>query len=103
MWLTAAILAELTRSGYLRKSFQAPALLFTALEPIGRDTGRFSAGAPAILWLQDTVIGNLREGAERLARGRAYISVVSDHGYVKTGAPCNLFPWASGANFVDGP
>jgi len=30
-----------------------------------------------------TVIGNLREVAERLAPGRACISVVSDHGFVK--------------------
>jgi len=29
------------------------------------------------------VIGNLREVAKRLARGRACISVVSDHGIVK--------------------
>ena len=94
---------ERTHSEYSRKSCQEPALLFTALEPIGRDTSRFSAGALAILRLRDTVIGNLREGAERLARGRACISVVSDHGFMETGAPGNLFPWASDANFVDGP
>jgi len=29
------------------------------------------------------VIGNLREVAKRLAPGRACISVVSDHGFVK--------------------
>jgi hypothetical protein len=36
-------------------------------------------------WLQreKTVIGNLREDAKRLAPGRACISVVSDHGFVK--------------------
>ena len=36
-------------------------------------------------WLQGekTVIGNLRESAKRLAPGRACISVVSDHGFVK--------------------
>ena len=36
-------------------------------------------------WLQGekTVIGNLREGAKRLAPGRACISVVSDHGVVE--------------------
>jgi homoserine O-acetyltransferase/O-succinyltransferase len=39
----------------------------------------------------ETVIGNLREVAERLAPGRACISVVSDHGLVKTGAPWHLF------------
>jgi len=43
---------------------------------------------------ENTVIGNLREVAERLAPGRACISVVSDHGIAKTGAPANLFPEA---------
>ena len=79
-------------SWILEKKFpRGPALHFTALEPIGHDTG------------EGTVIGNLREVSERLAPGRACISVVSDHGFMKTGAPGNLFPWASGANFVDGP
>jgi hypothetical protein len=31
---------------------------------------------------RETVIGNLREVAKRLAPGRACISVVSDHGFV---------------------
>ncbi|HXN95192.1 MAG TPA: hypothetical protein VN879_11845 [Candidatus Acidoferrales bacterium] len=90
-------------SWILEKKFpKGPALHFTALEPIGHDTGCLRAEAPAIL-RQGTVIGNLREVAERLAPGRACISVVSDHGFMKTGAPGNLFPWASGANFIDGP
>src|SRR5258708_36899348 len=41
---------------------------------------------------EKTVIGNLREVAERLAPGRACLSVVSDHGSTKTGALLNLFP-----------
>src|ERR1700674_195206 len=53
-----------------------------------------SPSAPALASLErlGTVIGNLREVAERLAPGRACISVVSDHGFVKTGAPLHLFP-----------
>ena len=42
-----------------------------------------------------TVAGDLREVAERLAPGRACISVVSDHGFAKTGAAPNLFPRGS--------
>src|SRR5713226_4941817 len=41
---------------------------------------------------EKTVIGNLREVAERLAPGRACIPVVPDHGSAKTGASLNLFP-----------
>ncbi len=40
---------------------------------------------------EKTVIGNLREVAERLAPGRACISVVSDHGFAKTVVSLNLF------------
>jgi hypothetical protein len=64
-------------------------LHFTALVHIGNDTSPFSAGAAAILEPLHTVIGNLREVAERLAPGRACISVVSDHGFAKTGPPLN--------------
>ncbi|MCU1315935.1 MAG: hypothetical protein JWN63_1257, partial [Candidatus Acidoferrum typicum] len=66
----------------------ALALPFTALDPIGHDNGRFRAGALAILERQDTVTGNLREVAERLAPGRACLS----DGFVRPGAPLNLFP-----------
>ena len=76
----------------LEKKFPgALTLHFTALGLIGRKTGPFSAEAPAMPERWDTVIGNLREGVERLAPGRACISVVSDHGFVKTGAPSHLF------------
>jgi hypothetical protein len=46
---------------------------------------------------ENTVIGNLREVAERLAPGRACISVVPDHGFAKTAASLNLFPDVGGA------
>src|SRR5258708_1723089 len=41
---------------------------------------------------EKTVIGDLREVAERLAAGRACIPVVPDHGFAKTGGLLNLFP-----------
>jgi predicted AlkP superfamily phosphohydrolase/phosphomutase len=40
----------------------------------------------------DDVIGKVWETAERLATGRAYVAVVSDHGFAKTEAQLNLFP-----------
>jgi predicted AlkP superfamily pyrophosphatase or phosphodiesterase len=63
-----------------------------ALDHIEHDTGPFSAEAVAILERLDTAIGSIRETAERLAPGRAYIAVVSDHGFAKTDAQLDLFP-----------
>ncbi len=67
-------------------------LHLTALDHVEHDTGPFSAEAIAVLERLDTVIGNLREVAERLAPGRALLAVVSDHGFAKTDAQLNLFP-----------
>jgi predicted AlkP superfamily pyrophosphatase or phosphodiesterase len=72
-----------------------PALLMLhliALDHIEHDTGIFSPEDMAILERLDTVIGNVRESAELIAPGRAYIAVVSDHGFAKTDAQLNLFP-----------
>ena len=49
------------------------------------------AGHGVVTRQEKTVIGNLREVAKRLALGRACISVVSDHGFVKTGSSLDLF------------
>jgi predicted AlkP superfamily pyrophosphatase or phosphodiesterase len=67
-------------------------LHLTALDHIEHDTGPFSPEAIAVLERLDTIIGNLREVAERLAPGRALLAVVSDHGFAKTDAQLNLFP-----------
>jgi predicted AlkP superfamily pyrophosphatase or phosphodiesterase len=72
-----------------------PALLtlhLTALDHVEHKTGPFSPEAIAILERLDAVIGNLRETAERLAPGRVFIAVVSDHGFAKTDKQLNLFP-----------
>jgi predicted AlkP superfamily pyrophosphatase or phosphodiesterase len=72
-----------------------PALLtlhLIALDHIEHDTGAFSPEAIAILERIDAAIGNVRETAEHLAPGRAYIAVVSDHGFAKTDTQLNLFP-----------
>jgi predicted AlkP superfamily pyrophosphatase or phosphodiesterase len=63
-----------------------------ALDHIEHETGPFSAEAVAVLESLDAVIGSVRETAERLARRRAYVAVVSDHGFAKTEAELNLFP-----------
>jgi len=72
-----------------------PALLtlhLIALDHIEHDTGPFSPEAIAILERMDAAIGSLRRTAERLAPGRAYIAVVSDHGFAKADTQLNLFP-----------
>ena len=72
-----------------------PALLtlhLSALDHMQHETGPFSPEAVAILEDIDAVVGKIRETAERLSPGRAYIAIVSDHGFVKTNAQLNLFP-----------
>ncbi len=72
-----------------------PALLtlhLLALDHMEHETGPFSSESIAVLEKLDAVIGRIRETAERLAPGRAFIAVVSDHGFAKTGAQLNLFP-----------
>ncbi len=39
----------------------------------------------------DAVIGKLRETAERLAPGRAWVAIVSDHGFARADTQLNLF------------
>ena len=40
----------------------------------------------------DTVVGTLRDPAERLAPGGADVAIVSDHGFARTDAQLNLYP-----------
>ena len=61
-----------------------------ALDHIQHETGPFSPESIAVLERLDAVVGKLRETAERLAPGRAWIAVVSDHGFAKTDAQLNL-------------
>src|SRR5580704_2238609 len=63
-----------------------------ALDHIEHETAPFSPEAVAVLEGLDAVIRNVREAAERLAPGRAYVSVVSDHGFARTEAQLDLFP-----------
>ena len=72
-----------------------PALLtlhLSSLDHIEHDTGPFSPESIATLEVIDGVIGRIREVAEKLAPGRAYVAVVSDHGFVRTDAVLDVVP-----------
>ena len=72
-----------------------PSLLtlhLAALDHVEHETGPFSPESIAMLERLDAIIGSLRAVAERLAPGRAFVAVVSDHGFVQTSAQLNLFP-----------
>lgn len=67
-------------------------LHLSSLDHIEHETGPFSPEDIAVLESIDATIGKIRATAETLAPGRAYIAVVSDHGFVRTDAQLNLFP-----------
>ena len=63
----------------------------TALDHIEHDTGPFSEESIAVLERLDAVIAKVREEAEKIAPGRAFVAVVSDHGFVNYDQQLNLF------------
>jgi predicted AlkP superfamily pyrophosphatase or phosphodiesterase len=72
-----------------------PSLLtlhLSSLDHIEHQTGPFSPEDVAVLESIDATIGRIRATAEKLAPGRVYLAVVSDHGFVRTDAQLNLFP-----------
>jgi predicted AlkP superfamily pyrophosphatase or phosphodiesterase len=72
-----------------------PSLLtlhLSALDHIEHETGPFSPESIAVLETIDATIGSIRATAERLAPGRTYVAVVSDHGFVRADGQLNLFP-----------
>jgi len=54
------------------------------------DSGPFSREAVAALERIDVLVGGLRRAAEKAAPGRAYLAVVSDHGFAKVDWQLNL-------------
>jgi predicted AlkP superfamily pyrophosphatase or phosphodiesterase len=62
-----------------------------ALDHIEHETSPFSPEASATLEELDGVIAGVRDTAEKLAPGRAYLAVVSDHGFAKTENQLDLF------------
>ena len=67
-------------------------LHLTALDHTEHETGVFSKEATAILERLDGVIGDVRAAAEKIAPGRAFVAVVSDHGFTNYDQQLNLFP-----------
>src|ERR1700719_2141223 len=95
--IDSSVEADERRSRYAQWILEKkrPALLtlhLIALDHIEHDTGPFSPEAIAILERLDAAIGNVRQTAEQLAPGRAYMAVVSDHVFAKIDAQLNLFP-----------
>jgi predicted AlkP superfamily pyrophosphatase or phosphodiesterase len=80
-----------------------PSLLtlhLSSLDHIEHQTGPFSPEDIAVLESIDATIGRIRATAEKLAPGRVYVAVVSDHGFVRTDAQLNLFPLFSEAKLI---
>ena len=67
-------------------------LHLSSLDHIEHETGPFSPESIGVLESIDATIGKIRATAEQLAPGRAYVAVVSDHGFVRTESQLNLFP-----------
>jgi predicted AlkP superfamily pyrophosphatase or phosphodiesterase len=80
-----------------------PSLLtlhLSSLDHIEHQTGPFSPEDIAVLESIDATIGRIRATAEKLAPGRVFLAVVSDHGFVRTDAQLNLFPLFSEVKLI---
>jgi predicted AlkP superfamily pyrophosphatase or phosphodiesterase len=75
-------------------------LHLSALDHIEHETGPFSPESIAVLETIDGAIGRIRATAEKIAPGRAYIAVVSDHGFVRADSILNLFPLFRDARLI---
>ncbi|HYB70070.1 MAG TPA: ectonucleotide pyrophosphatase/phosphodiesterase [Candidatus Bathyarchaeia archaeon] len=62
-----------------------------ALDHVEHETGPFSPESIAVLERLDAAVGMLRQTAETLAPGRAYVAIVSDHGFTRTTQQLDLF------------
>jgi predicted AlkP superfamily pyrophosphatase or phosphodiesterase len=80
----AARLLEKKRPGLLT-------LHLIALDHTQHETRPFSPETFAVLERLDNVVAKLRETAERLAPGRAFVAIVSDHGFARVDTSLNLF------------
>ncbi len=72
-----------------------PALLtlhLLALDETEHETGPFSPEAIVVIERLDEVIGAVRAAAEKVAPGRAFVCVASDHGFVNFDQQFNPFP-----------
>src|SRR5262245_20016537 len=79
-----------------------PSLLTLHLIALDHTQHETSPGSPetlAVLERLDSAVGRLREAAERLSPGRAWVAVVSDHGFVRSDMVLNLMPAFRAAGF----
>jgi len=74
-----------------KKRPQLLTLHLLALDHVEHDTGPLSRESFVVLERQDEVVGKIRDAAERLAPGHAYVAIVSDHGFVKIESRFNPF------------
>ncbi len=63
----------------------------TGLDTEQHASGPFSADSNAVLERLDALVGQLRAAAEEAAPGRAYVCVVSDHGFAGVQHDVNLY------------
>jgi hypothetical protein len=66
-------------------------IYFTGLDTQQHKTGPFSPEADAVLERIDTLIGNVRSAAESELPGKAYVCVISDHGFAPVQHDVNLY------------
>jgi predicted AlkP superfamily pyrophosphatase or phosphodiesterase len=64
---------------------------FTGLDTQEHKTGPFSPEANAVLERIDALVGQVRAAAEKQAPGRAYVCVISDHGFASVTKDVNLY------------
>jgi len=74
-----------------KKRPQLLTLHLVALDHVEHETGPFSRESFAVLERQDAVVGKLRDAAEYIAPGSAYVAIVSDHGFVNIHSRFNPF------------
>ena len=74
-----------------KKRPQLLTLHLVALDHVEHETGPFSRESFAVLERQDAVVGKLRDAAEHIAPGSAYVAIVSDHGFVNIHSRFNPF------------
>jgi predicted AlkP superfamily pyrophosphatase or phosphodiesterase len=95
--IDTSVEGDLVRGSYAVWILQKkrPGLLtlhLTSLDHTQHETQAFSAQSIAVLERLDEVIGKIREEAEHIAPGRAFVAVVSDHGFVNYDQQLNLYP-----------
>jgi predicted AlkP superfamily pyrophosphatase or phosphodiesterase len=76
-------------------------LHLTALDHVEHETMPFSEESIAVIERLDAIIGTIRAAEEKIAPGRAYMAVVSDHGFAKYDQQLNLFPVFRDAKLFD--